>query len=109
MEAYEFLRNRQLLSLDTSLHETAMPNYTWGDLIQLLDDYLKINQVEAQVKTANGGQEIYYEMLARKFFTMTEMLFNEITDLRRNKKAMNRPFIMTVERAIDDHKCRLSV
>src|SRR5690606_25446794 len=40
---FEFLRNRQLLSPDQSLHETAMPNYTWGDLIQLLDDYLKAN------------------------------------------------------------------
>lgn len=48
MEAFEFLRNRQLLSPDQSLHETAMPNYTWGDLIQLLDDYLKANSSQLE-------------------------------------------------------------
>jgi len=71
MEAFEFLRNRQLLSPDQSLHETAMPNYTWGDLIQLLDDYLKANS--SQLEPLVSGQQLaeqfhkLYEGLAPQF------------------------------------------
>ena len=70
MEAYEFLKNRQLIPSNISLHETAMPNYTWGDLVQLLDDYLKVNQVEAEVMApfmviaANHKQ---FEFYAKKY------------------------------------------
>lgn len=63
--------------------------------------------VEAGVKPANA--EEYYEMFAKKFFTIAEMLYNEVTDLERNKKVMDRPFIMMVTQSIKDHKKRLSV
>jgi hypothetical protein len=47
MEAYQFLRHRQLIPPNVSLQETAMPNLTWGELIQLLDDYLKSKTAKA--------------------------------------------------------------
>jgi len=52
MEAYQFLRHRQLIPPNFSLQETAMPNLTWGELIQLLDDYLKYNAVAVKRLTA---------------------------------------------------------
>ncbi len=69
MEAYEFLRNRQLFSPNISLHETAVPVWTWGDIIKLLDDYLQANRHEVLVmpnEVIGGGLSKQKIELVRK-------------------------------------------
>ena len=96
MEAYQFLRHRQLIPPNVSLQETAMPNLTWGELMQLLDDYLKSKTAKAVGVDALVSGKFAEEIRNMKIISVSEY---EITDI---DERLEEAEIKGYNRAIDE-------